>query len=93
MTAERRDATRTTGGSADEPATAVETDATAPSDVFSALGGETRLDVVRALDDDSPRSFSSCSARRTRTPPPGSPTTSASSPAGSSDSAATSATS
>lgn len=35
-----------------------EGDAVAPSDAFGALGGETRLDVVRALDADAPRAFS-----------------------------------
>jgi len=46
---------------ADRSATAVadpDPDAPAPSDAFGALGGETRLAVVRALDESSPRTFS-----------------------------------
>ncbi|QPV62270.1 helix-turn-helix transcriptional regulator [Halosimplex litoreum] len=46
-------------GSADATASdAEDPDAPAPSDAFGALGGETRLAVVRALDAASPRAFS-----------------------------------
>ncbi|WP_436932101.1 ArsR/SmtB family transcription factor [Halosimplex halobium] len=37
---------------------AADPDAPAPSDAFGALGGETRLAVVKALDEASPRTFS-----------------------------------
>ncbi|WP_415382674.1 ArsR family transcriptional regulator [Halosimplex sp. TS25] len=58
MTAERRDAVGSTEGRADESVAPTDADAADPSDAFGALGSETRLDVIRALDDDSPRSFS-----------------------------------
>ncbi|WP_436907177.1 DUF7351 domain-containing protein [Halosimplex marinum] len=45
--------------SADGAATAAaDPNAPAPSDAFGALGGETRLTVVEALDEASPRTFS-----------------------------------
>ncbi|ELZ25571.1 ArsR family transcriptional regulator [Halosimplex carlsbadense 2-9-1] len=43
------------GGGASDPE---DPDAPTPSDAFGALGGETRLAVVRALDTESPRAFS-----------------------------------
>ncbi|WP_459195045.1 ArsR/SmtB family transcription factor [Halosimplex sp. J119] len=56
MTADRRG----TESAPDEPGTdeTPEPDVPSPSDAFGALGGETRLDVVRALDDDAPLPFS-----------------------------------
>ncbi|WP_135362645.1 ArsR/SmtB family transcription factor [Halosimplex halophilum] len=66
MTSGRRDGASDGDGSpdrtsADEAATGAadpDPDGPAPSDAFGALGGETRLAVVEALDEASPRTFS-----------------------------------
>jgi DNA-binding transcriptional ArsR family regulator len=60
MTHGRRDVDGASGfeSAADTASESEEPDAPAPSDAFGALGGETRLAVVRALDAESPRAFS-----------------------------------
>ncbi|WP_123537309.1 ArsR/SmtB family transcription factor [Halosimplex salinum] len=60
MTAERREDETVTDESEGEPAAASvpEPDGLPPSDAFGALGGETRLEIVRAIADETPRTFS-----------------------------------